>query len=204
MPEDLVKLLEAQGYEAHELDAGTLSVTQNDRAGRDLLMRMAVSGFAMMNVMLLSVAVWSGATDATRDLFHWISAAIALPTLAFSGVPFYKSAWAALRVRRLNMDVPIVLALGLAVITSLWETALSGHHAYFDATVALVFFLLTGRYLDHRTRAIARSAAQELSALEVPRATVLRDGEEAVRPWPSCGSAIWFWCVPAGGCLSTA
>jgi len=182
MAEDLVKLLEAQGYEAHELDAGTLSVTQNDRAGRDLLMRMAVSGFAMMNVMLLSIAVWSGATDATRDLFHWISAAIALPTLAFSGVPFYKSAWSALRVRRLNMDVPIVLALGLAVITSLWETALSGHHAYFDATVALVFFLLTGRYLDHRTRAIARSAAQELSALEVPRATVLRDGEEAVLP----------------------
>lgn len=182
MPEQLVKVLEGAGYEAHELDAGTLSVTQNDRAGRDLLMRMAVAGFAMMNVMLLSVAVWSGATDATRDLFHWISAAIALPTLAFSGVPFYKSAWAALRARRLNMDVPIVLALVLALATSLWETALSGHHAYFDATVALVFFLLTGRYLDHRTRAIARSAAQELSALEVPRAIALRDGAEVQLP----------------------
>ncbi|MDX5384482.1 MAG: cadmium-translocating P-type ATPase [Rhodobacterales bacterium] len=182
MPDQLVKVLEGVGYEAHELDAGTLSVTQNDRAGRDLLMRMAVAGFAMMNVMLLSVAVWSGATDATRDLFHWISAAIALPTLAFSGVPFYKSAWAALWARRLNMDVPIVLALALALVTSLWETALSGHHAYFDATVALVFFLLTGRYLDHRTRAIARSAAQELSALEVPRAIALRDGAEVQLP----------------------
>ncbi|MFD1194779.1 heavy metal translocating P-type ATPase [Seohaeicola saemankumensis] len=182
MPDQLVKVLEDVGYEAHELDAGTLSVTQNDRAGRDLLMRMAVAGFAMMNVMLLSVAVWSGATDATRDLFHWISAAIALPTLAFSGVPFYKSAWSALCARRLNMDVPIVLALVLALATSLWETALSGHHAYFDATVALVFFLLTGRYLDHRTRAIARSAAQELSALEVPRAIALRDGAEVQLP----------------------
>ena len=182
LPEQLVKVLEGAGYEAHELDAGTLSVTQNDRAGRDLLMRMAVAGFAMMNVMLLSVAVWSGATDATRDLFHWISAAIALPTLAFSGVPFFKSAWAALRAQRLNMDVPIVLALVLALVTSLWETALSGHHAYFDATVALVFFLLTGRYLDHRTRAIARSAAQELSALEVPRAIALRDGAEVQLP----------------------
>ena len=181
-PDQLVKVLEAVGHEAHELDAGTLSVTQNDRVGRDLLMRMAVSGFAMMNVMLLSVAVWSGATDATRDLFHWISAAIALPTLAFSGVPFYKSAWSALRVGRSNMDVPIVTALLLAVVASVWETALSGHHAYFDAAVALVFFLLTGRYLDHRTRAIARSAAQELSALEVPRATALRDGAEVVLP----------------------
>jgi Cu2+-exporting ATPase len=180
--DDLVRLLENAGFEAHELDAGTLSATQNDRVGRDLLMRMAVAGFAMMNVMLLSVAVWSGATDATRDLFHWISAAIALPTLAFSGVPFYKSAWSALRVGRSNMDVPIVTALLLAVVASVWETALSGHHAYFDAAVALVFFLLTGRYLDHRTRAIARSAAQELSALEVPRATALRDGAEVQLP----------------------
>lgn len=182
MPDQLVKLLKSAGYEAHELDAGTLSATQNDKVGRDLLMRMAVAGFAMMNVMLLSVAVWSGATDATRDLFHWISAAIALPTLAFSGVPFYKSAWSALRVRRSNMDVPIVTALLLAVVASVWETALSGQHAYFDAAVALVFFLLTGRYLDHRTRAIARSAAQELSALEVPRATALRDGAEVPLP----------------------
>lgn len=180
--DQLVKVLENAGFEAHELDAGQLSATQNDRVGRDLLMRMAVSGFAMMNVMLLSVAVWSGATDATRDLFHWISAAIALPTLAFSGLPFYKSAWSALRVGRSNMDVPIVTALVLAVVASLWETALSGHHAYFDAAVALVFFLLTGRYLDHRTRAIARSAAQELSALEVPRATALRDGAEVQLP----------------------
>lgn len=182
MPDQLIGLLKSAGYEAHELDAGTLSVTQNDKVGRDLLMRMAVAGFAMMNVMLLSVAVWSGATDATRDLFHWISAAIALPTLAFSGVPFYKSAWSALRVGRSNMDVPIVTALLLAVVASVWETALSGHHAYFDAAVALVFFLLTGRYLDHRTRAIARSAAQELSALEVPRATAIRDGIEVPLP----------------------
>ncbi len=182
MPDQLIALLKSVGFEAHELDAGTLSVTQNDKVGRDLLMRMAVAGFAMMNVMLLSVAVWSGATDATRDLFHWISAAIALPTLAFSGVPFYKSAWSALRVGRSNMDVPIVTALLLAVVASVWETALSGHHAYFDAAVALVFFLLTGRYLDHRTRAIARSAAQELSALEVPRATAIRDGVEVPLP----------------------
>ncbi|SPJ31205.1 heavy metal translocating P-type ATPase [Falsiruegeria mediterranea] len=174
----LIPVLKAEGFEAHELDAGALSVTGSDKAGRELLMRLAVAGFASMNVMLLSVSVWSGATDATRDMFHWISAAIALPAIAFAGKPFFESAWSALRVRRLNMDVPIVLAIVLALVTSLWETALSGEHAYFDAALTLVFFLLAGRYLDHRTRAIARSAAQELSALEVPRALRIEDGVE--------------------------
>lgn len=176
--EDLVAVLDGIGYEAHELDAGTLSMTENDKAGRDLLMRLAVAGFASMNVMLLSVSVWSGAQDATRDLFHWISAAIALPTIVFSGQPFFVHAWSALRNKRLNMDVPIVLAILLAVVTSLWETSLSGEHAYFDAALTLVFFLLAGRYLDHRTRAVARSAAEELAALEVPRAIRVVDGVE--------------------------
>ena len=178
----LIAALDAVGYEAHELDAGSLSATETDKAGRELLMRLAVAGFASMNVMLLSVSVWSGAEAATRDLFHWISAAIALPTIVFSGQPFFRNAFAALKNGRLNMDVPIVLAIVLAVVTSLWETSLSGEHAYFDAALTLVFFLLAGRYLDHRTRAVARSAAEELAALEVPRAIVLRDGAEVKLP----------------------
>jgi Cu2+-exporting ATPase len=176
--EEIRALVEGLGYEAHELDPGTLQTTATDRAGRDLLMRLAVAGFAMMNVMLLSVSVWSGAEAATRDMFHWISAAITLPAIAFAGMPFYRNARDALRQGRLNMDVPITLAIVLALVTSLWETMLSGAHAYFDAALALTFFLLAGRYLDHRTRAIARSAAEELTALEVPRATRLTDGTE--------------------------
>ena len=176
---DLISVLEGLGYEAYELDLGALTATQSDKAGRDLLMRLAVAGFASMNVMLLSVSVWAGASDATRDMFHWISAAIALPAIAFSAQPFFKHAWTALRVRRLNMDVPIVLALVLALVTSLWETSLSGEHAYFDAALTLTFFLLAGRYLDFRTRAVARSAAEELAALEVPRAIRVIDGVES-------------------------
>jgi Cu2+-exporting ATPase len=169
----LVQTLKDVGFEAHELDATILAATQTDATGRDLLMRLAVAGFAMMNVMLLSVAVWSGADDATRDMMHWISAAIALPAVVFTGRPFYVNAWSALRVGRLNMDVPITLAITLAVATSLYETMHSGEHAYFDAAISLTFFLLAGRYLDHRTRASARSAAQELAALEVPHALLV-------------------------------
>ncbi|PQO22912.1 ATPase [Rhodobacteraceae bacterium WD3A24] len=195
----LIERLERLGYEAHELDPGTLSMTQTDRQGRELLMRLGVAGFAMMNIMLLSVAVWSGAEAATRDLFHFISAAIAIPTVAFSGQPFFRNALAALRAGRLGMDVPISLAILLATGISLFETFNSGAHAYFDAAVMLTFFLLAGRYLDYRTRAVARSAAQELAALEVPRARrIAPDGTEEEVPVSELAAGALVRVRPGG------
>ncbi len=173
--QDIVDAISSLGYEATLLDSATLSAGESDRAARDLAMRLGVAGFSMMNVMLLSVAVWSGATDATRDLFHWLSAMIALPTIVFSGRPFYTSAWRALKVAHLNMDVPISLAIILASGMSLFETVSHGEHAYFDAALSLTFFLLAGRYLDQKMRSVARSAATELAAMEAPIA--LRIGE---------------------------
>ena len=174
-PEAALTAVRALGYEAYALDIAALSLAR-DTAGRALLIRVAVAGFAMMNVMLLSVAVWSGAADATRDLFHLISALIALPTIVYAGQPFFINAMTALKVGRLNMDVPISLAIVLAGGMSLYEVMNGGAHAYFDAALSLTFFLLVGRYLDHQTRSAARSAAKELTALEVHTAQILIDG----------------------------
>ncbi len=179
---DVIARLDKLGYEAHELDPGTLSMTETEKQGRELLMRLGVSGFAMMNIMLLSVAVWAGAEGATRDMFHLISALIAVPTVAFAGQPFFRNAWKALRAGRMDMDGPISVALILTLFISIYETLQSGEHAYFEAVVMLIFFLLAGRYLDFRARAVARSAAQELAALEVPRAIRLVDGVETAVP----------------------
>jgi len=173
---DIIEALAQMGYEAFALDPSALG-NETDPAGRDLLMRLGVSGFAMMNVMLLSVAIWSGASGATRDLFHLISATIAIPTVFYAAQPFFWNAWTALKVGRLNMDVPISLAIILAAAMSLFETLNGGAHAYFDAALSLTFFLLTGRYLEHRTRSAARSAAKELAALEVHVADRITDGQ---------------------------
>ena len=137
------------GYPAH--------LFETDEAGRDpllaeLIRALAVSGFAAGNIMLLSVSVWSGADDSTRDLFHWLSALIAIPALVFAGRIFFRSAWNALRHGRMNMDVPIALGISLAYGLSLYETMIHGPHAYFDAAVSLLFFLLIGRTLDHVMR----------------------------------------------------
>ncbi|ART99981.1 heavy metal translocating P-type ATPase [Yoonia vestfoldensis] len=174
-PETLIDALELAGFEARSLDASLLSA-EKDPVGSALMTRIAVSGFAMMNVMLMSVAIWSGAMGATQHMFHLISAAISIPAVAYAGQPFFQHAWSALRVRRLNMDVPISLALILTTGMSLFETVYGGEHAYFEAAVSLVFFLLIGRYLDHRSRKAAASAAAQLAALEVPRVMRLRDG----------------------------
>lgn len=177
-----IQALDQIGYPAYELDASLLGQSAMEQTARPLLTRLAVSGFAMMNVMLLSIAVWSGAEGITRDMFHWISALIAVPATLYAAYPFFANAWGALRGRVLNMDVPISLAILLALGTSIYETSLSGEHAYFDAAISLTFFLLAGRYLDHRTRSIARSAAQELSALEVTKAVIRKDGQDITVP----------------------
>lgn len=164
--------LKALGYPAHLPGTGE---ENGDPAFRDLLKALAVAGFASMNVMLLSVSVWSGAEAATRDLFHWISALIAAPALIYSGRIFFRSAWAALSHGRANMDVPISLGVILAYAMSLYETISHGEHAYFDASVTLLFFLLAGRALDHMMRERARSAVSNLVRLSPRGAMVLRE-----------------------------
>ncbi|KJS37102.1 MAG: ATPase P, partial [Rhodospirillaceae bacterium BRH_c57] len=172
------------GYRLVPYDPARLGA-QTEKHERELLRAMAVAGFAAGNIMLLSVSVWAGVDMGpnTRDLFHWLSALIAFPAIAYSLRPFARSAFAAVRAGRTNMDVPITLAVCLAAVMSLWETARSGPHAYFDASVMLLFFLLIGRYLDSRARGRARSAAEHLLSLGAQAVTVLRaDGTRALLP----------------------
>jgi P-type Cu2+ transporter len=111
---------------------------------KSLIRALAVSGFAATNIMLLSVSIWNGAEGATKDLFHFVSALIAIPAVAYGGLPFFRSAVAALRHHRMNMDVPISLGVLLATGMSMYESFIGGGDAYFDAATSLLFFLLIG------------------------------------------------------------
>ena len=173
-----IAALRAVGFDASVLAPESLPVLAAAEE-REMVRCMAVAGFAAANVMLLSLSIWAGHSEGmaaeTRSLFHWFSALIALPALAYAGRPFFRSALKALRNGRTNMDVPISLAVALAAGVSLWETVRGGSHAYFDSAIALLFFLLIGRFLDRRARRQAQSAAARLIALQDARVTALGD-----------------------------
>jgi len=172
-PSQILQVLEDSGYHGHPFVP--LRAEREEAAEARWLTRcLAVAGFAAMNIMLLSVSVWSGnvtdITPETRDFFHWASALIALPAAAYAGRPFFSSAWGALTAHALNMDVPISLGVILALGMSLVETANHAEHAYFDSAIMLLFFLLVGRALDHAMRRKTRAVAGNLAALRADTA----------------------------------
>jgi Cu2+-exporting ATPase len=179
----------ALGYRAVPYDPEKLA-RADIAVEKQLLVALAVAGFAAGNVMLFSISVWAGQFQgmgaATRGLLHGFSALVALPAIAFAGQPFFGSAFEALRHGRTNMDVPISRAILLAAAMSLSETIQGGAHVYFDSAIMLLFFLLVGRYLDRRARGVARRAAERLLALDSGSLTVL-DADGSARTLPHAG-----------------
>ena len=176
----LLERVERLGYRTVPCDSADVAAA-NKSYGRTLLQALAIAGFGAMNVMVISVAVWAGLAEdmgpLTRNFLHWIAALIAVPTVLFAGQPFFRSAWTALAARSSNMDVPISLAVVVTTIASVMQTIRGAEYVYFDAALALLFFLLIGRYLDSSLRGKALSASQNLLALRGKLAhLVLADG----------------------------
>jgi P-type Cu2+ transporter len=180
----IIAAIETIGYHAHPF-APERADTDESAQAKWLMKCLAVAGFAAMNVMLLSVSVWAGnvsdMTRETRDLFHWLSALIALPAAAYAGQPFFQSALRALRARRVNMDVPISIGVTLALGLSVYETAIHATHAYFDSAIMLLFFLLVGRYLDLAMRRKMRLFAGNLASIKTDFAHRLDAGGELMQ-----------------------
>jgi P-type Cu2+ transporter len=180
-PARFIDRLAELGYKAYPFERVRAEAIETEQASF-LLRCLGVAAFGAMNVMMLSVPVWSGnVTDMIpeqRDFFHWLSALIALPAVAYSGQPFFRSALRALRARRTNMDVPISIGIVLALAMSLMETIHHAEHAYFDAALMLLAFLLAGRYLDQSMRRKTRAVAGNLAALKAETATKFVGADE--------------------------
>ncbi|NPV24795.1 cation-translocating P-type ATPase [Bradyrhizobium aeschynomenes] len=180
-PAKFIDRLAELGYKAYPFEKASAEATEAEES-RFLLRCLGVAAFATMNVMMLSIPVWSGNVSdmlpEQRDFFHWLSALIALPAAAYAGQPFFRSAWRALKTGNVNMDVPICIGVILALGMSIVETFHHAEHAYFDAAIMLLTFLLVGRYLDQNMRRRTRAVAGNLAALKAETATKFIGADE--------------------------
>ncbi len=183
---DLLQALHRLGYEAHPYDPETQERV-NRISRRWALTRLGVAGFGAGNSMLYAVGLYAGyfyGIDAgLQRAFQAATGLIALPVLFFSGWPFLKGAWGALRNLRLNMDFLISLGLVTAFAYSCVALlAFPGRETYFDSVVMGVFVLLIGRSLETLARVHSGNVTEGLLGLQVRWATRLENGSERLVP----------------------
>jgi len=180
----ILQALGRLGYSAIPFDPDTAEGALA-RRHRSLLYRMAFAGFAMMNILWISIALYSGADEGEfKNWFHWISFLIATPTLLYAGYPFLRNALIGLRRRYLTMDLPIAIGATVTYSYSAFITITgSTHgHVYFDTVVNFIFVILVGRYLEAISKREALSATSRLLEFQPKLATLIIDGMPKIVP----------------------
>ncbi len=176
----LAERLAALGYTPHLADP-THALDRIKRERRQALKRLVIAGVGMMQAMMYGVALYAGAFDGmdptVRDFFRWLSMAVAAPVIFYAGQPFFSGAWREWQARRLGMDTPVALALLLAFVASIYESARGGAEVYFDSLTMFVFFLLLGRYAEQSVRHRAQVSLGVLSSGLPPLARRI-DGDQ--------------------------
>ncbi len=176
---DVLKAITDIGYQAHPFDPGRLESLQKKERST-ALRRIAVSGLGMMQVMMISLALYMGEysdmSEGMQQLLRWASFIVATPVVFYASKVFFTSAWRDLRRKQAGMDVPVSLAIGTAYVASVWATLSHSGEVYFDSVTMFTFFLLGGRFLEMNARHKAGQVAEELVRLLPATAVRLKNG----------------------------
>ncbi len=175
----LVELLRRIGY-GPQVTAGS---GRKARTPDMLLVRVGVAGFIFGNTMLFAIPEYLGA-DSEAGLktgFQWLTVLFSIPVVFFLSTDFFRSAWAGIRTRMVNIDQPIALGIVALWTRSLYDVIAGAGPGYFDSLAGLLFFLLVGRWYQARTYQALRfdRTLDDFLPLVVLRRT--ERGEEAVR-----------------------
>ncbi|MFQ3171900.1 MAG: Cu2+-exporting ATPase, partial [Oleispira sp.] len=161
------------GYQAHPFSA-TEAEEQRIQESTTAFRRLAVAGFATMQVMMLAVPLYVGELQGILIQYEvFLRAAsmlFATVVVLYSARPFFNAALRDLRTRHLTMDVPVSIAILLAYFASVWSTVNQGPEIYFDSVCMFTFFLLTGRFFEMRARHRMTQAGNNLLDLMPPAA----------------------------------
>ena len=158
-PSQWMKAVAQLGYRTVPANDALANELRREDA-RKMLWRWGVAGLCMMQVMMYATPVYmSGPQEIAPDmvqLLRWASWVLSLPVVFFSCMPFFKTALSDLRHRKISMDLPVAIGMGVTFVVSTLGTfepqGAFGAEVYFDSFTMFVFFLLTGRWLELRLR----------------------------------------------------
>ena len=171
---EVARWLSRFGYAAHPTRQD--GQARRTDAERRLLLRLGIAWALAGNVMLIAFAFYSG-LDLARDptmaaAARWMSFALAVPAVFYGGWEFFRRAWASVRLaaesrdlRRLHIDTPIALGIGVGFGHSAWATLTGRGEVWFDSITVLIAALLTARWLQLRSRRLAGDATERLLSL---------------------------------------
>ena len=176
----LLETLANAGYRAtpYTVHAEEAAIESERRAR---IRGLGISALFGMQVMLLSIALYAsdyyGSMEAGfEQLFRWLSMMLTVPVLVWPGRTFFTGAAAALRGRRLTMDVPVALGLSIAFVGSAFATVTGEGDVWFDSVVMFVTLLSGARYLELLARRRATAAIRALARSAPLVATRVREG----------------------------
>lgn len=125
-------------------------------SNRKLIVQIGVAGFCFGNIMLLSFPEYLGIDDTDAN-FQWIfnvlNFLLSIPVLLIGAKDYLISAYKSLRVKVINIDVPISLGILALYLRSFYEVFWQVGAGYFDSFAGLIFFLLIGKWFQSQTYA---------------------------------------------------
>lgn len=155
------------------------------RHNNQMILRLGIAALGSMQAMMYAVALYFGEYSDMlvfqRDFLRWVSLFVSTPVFFYAAIPFFTSAWSAIRARQVNMDVPVSVALIITFFASLYATVTGQGETYYDSVSMFVFFLLAGRYIEHNARLKAATMANDLVVVEPVLVQKIAENKEAAR-----------------------
>lgn len=149
----LIELLINIGYEPvitlQDVVKKQKSVNQNL-----LVRKIAIAGFCFGNVMLFSLPEYFGFGSIDKNyavLFNWLNLSFSLPVLLYSARDYFISAYNSLKLKQVNLDVPLALGILILFLRSAIEIISKSGPGFSDTLCGLVFFILIGKWIQNRT-----------------------------------------------------
>ncbi|OOR88113.1 ATPase [Moraxella caviae] len=166
---EILSAVHSVGYDAKPYRQDTHEAMLK-RQNKRMLIRLGVAALGAMQAMMFSIGMYfgdySGMLAEHRDFLRYVALFVTIPVMFYSGVPFFLSAYNAIKARQVNMDVPVSIALITTFVASVYATLTQSGETYFDSVSMFIFFLLAGRYIEQNARLRASNMASDLVVIE--------------------------------------